>query len=99
MIREVAVVVGVVCSAGVAFADEATARKLFDDGERAYNLGEHDRAVDLFKKAYEQWPEPAFLFNVAQTYRQIGNCKQALFFYKRFLSLKEQDTKKPLRPQ
>lgn len=99
MNREVAVVVGVLCSATVAFADEATARKLFDSGERAYNLGEFDKAVDLFKQAYEQWPEPAFLFNIAQTFRQIGDCKQALFFYKRFLALKERDTKKPLRPQ
>ena len=99
MKRVLAAVLIVAASAGIAVADEATARKNFDDGERAYNLGEFKKAVDLFKQAYDQWPEPAFLFNVAQTYRQIGDCKQALFFYKRFLSLKEQDTKKPLRPQ
>jgi hypothetical protein len=99
MKRVLAAVLLVAASAGVALADEGSARKSFDEGERAYNLGEFPRAVELFKQAYEQWPEPAFLFNVAQTYRQIGDCKQALFFYKRFLSLKEQDTKKPIRPQ
>jgi hypothetical protein len=99
MKRVLAAVLLVVASAGVAVADEATARQNFDAGERAYNLGEFAKAVELFKQAYDQWPEPAFLFNVAQTYRQIGDCKQALFFYKRFISLKEQDTKKPLRPQ
>lgn len=99
MIREAAVVLSIVCSAGVALADEATARKNFDEGERAYNLGKFPEAVELFKQAYDQWPEPAFLFNVAQTYRQMGDCKNALFFYKRFLALKERDTKKPLRPE
>ena len=81
-----------------AFADEATARKKYDAGERAYNLGEFDKAVNLFKEAYADWPEPAFLFNIAQTYRQVGDCKQALFFYKRYLALKQSDTKKPLSP-
>lgn len=99
MKRVLAAVLLVAASAGIAIADEATARKNFDDGERAYNLGEFPRAVELFKQAYDQWPEPTFLFNVAQTYRQIGDCKQALFFYKRFLALKEQDAKKPVRPQ
>jgi hypothetical protein len=99
MSRGAAVILSVVCSAAIAFADESSARKLFDDGERAYNLGEFDKAVSLFKQAYEAWPEPAFLFNVAQTYRQMGDCKQAVFFYKRFLALKEQDTKKPLKPE
>lgn len=88
-----------VLSSSVALADEASARKTYDAGERAYNLGQFDRAVELFKQAYEDWPEPAFLFNIAQTYRQAGNCKQALFFYKRFLALKQTDTKKPIKPE
>ena len=81
-----------------ASADEATAKARYDAGERAYNLGDFAKAIALFKEAYEQLPEPAFLFNVAQAYRQSGDCKQALFFYKRFLSLKENDTQKPIKP-
>jgi hypothetical protein len=98
MIRAVVIVVGLIGWNAVAFADEAAARKSFEAGERAYNLGEFPKAIDLFKAAYDEWPEPAILFNLAQTYRQLGNCKQAQFFYKRFLALKEQDTKKPIRP-
>lgn len=82
-----------------AFADEVSARKTYDAGERAYNLGDFQKAVTLFKQAYEDWPEPAFLFNIAQTYRQAGDCKQAVFFYKRYLSLKLNDSKKPLKPE
>ena len=81
-----------------AHADEAKARQLYESGERAYNLGEWQKAIELFRQAYEEQAEPAFLFNLAQTYRQAGDCKQALFFYKRFLALKVNDTKKPLKP-
>lgn len=99
MMRRAVVVAFALCSSLPAFADEATARRDFDAGERAYNLGDFNKAVELFKKAYEEWPEPAFLFNIAQTYRQAGDCKQALFFYKRFLALKQTDTKKPIKPE
>ncbi|HEX8108490.1 MAG TPA: hypothetical protein VF516_12240, partial [Kofleriaceae bacterium] len=36
------------------------------------------------------------LYNIAQAYRQTHDCKNALFFYKRFLALKANDTAKPL---
>lgn len=99
MIREVVIAAALLGWSTVASADEATAKKNFEAGERAYNLGDFQKAVDLFKQSYDEWPEPAFLFNVAQTYRQLGDCKQAQFFYKRFLALKEQDTKKPIRAE
>ncbi len=95
------VVVGLTVAlwSGTAFADMATARQKFSAGERAYNLGEFDKAVSLFKEAYEAEPDPAFLFNIAQSYRQAGDCKEAVFFYKRYLALKQNDIKKPLRPE
>jgi hypothetical protein len=86
-------------TATIAVADQAKAKQLYEDGEKSYNLGQFDKAVQLFTQAYEEWPEAAFLFNIAQAYRQAGDCKQALFFYKRFLSLKENDTKKPIKPE
>ena len=95
------VVVGLTVAlwSGTALADMAAAREKFSAGERAYNLGEFDKAVALFKEAYEAEPDPAFLFNIAQSYRQAGDCKEAVFFYKRYLALKQNDTKKPLRPE
>ena len=91
-------VAAVVLWGPVAHADEATAKKKYEEGERAYNLGQFKRAVELFTEAYEQHPNPTFLFNIAQTYRQSGDCKQAQFFYKRFLALKANDPK-PLKPE
>lgn len=71
----------------------------FNKGNTAYNLGRFDESVDHFTKAYEAWPQPEFLYNIAQAYRLGGNCKQAVYFYKRFRSLKERDTEAPLSPQ
>src|SRR5215211_2743036 len=88
--------VALTSASSVAHADRDKAKAYYDDAEKQYNLGKFDTAVDLYTKAYEEWPEPGFLFNIAQAYRQAGNCKQALFFYKRFLSLKASDPSKPL---
>jgi hypothetical protein len=72
------------------------AQSFFASGNTAYNLGRFDAAADLFSKAYEAWPQLDFLYNIAQSYRAGRNCKQALHFYKRFRSLKEQDAAAPL---
>jgi len=73
-----------------------TAQELYAKATTAYNLGRFDEAVTLFSKAYEALPHPDFLYNIAQSYRLAKNCKQALYFYKRFLSTKDQDTDAPL---
>jgi hypothetical protein len=75
------------------------AQDLFAKATTAYNLGRFDEAVTLFSKAYEAWPHPDFLYNIAQSHRLAKNCKQALHFYKRFLSIKDQDTEAPLTPK
>ena len=75
---------------------QSKAEEYYNKGDAAYNLGRFDEAIENFTKAYEEWPLPEFLYNIAQSYRQQGNCKQALFFYKRFKSLKEKDKDNPL---
>jgi tetratricopeptide (TPR) repeat protein len=75
---------------------QATAEEYYTKGDTAYNLGRYADAADWFTKAYEAWPQPEFLYNIAQSYRLGGNCKQALHFYKRFKSLKEKDKEAPL---
>lgn len=75
---------------------QAKAEEYYNKGDAAYNLGRFEEAIEWFTKAYEAWPLAEFLYNIAQSYRQLGNCKQALFFYKRFKSLKEKDKDSPL---
>lgn len=96
-----------VCAAllapALAFAQPKSADDYYKDGENHYNLGNFPAAVEAFKKGFELEPieskKAAYLYNVAQAYRQNKDCGNAQFFYKRYLALKENDTKKPLKPE
>jgi tetratricopeptide (TPR) repeat protein len=61
------------------------ARERYEKGQAAYNLGRFDEAIAEFEKGYIAKPDPVFLFNIAQSYRQISNFDKAIFFYKRYL--------------
>jgi tetratricopeptide (TPR) repeat protein len=80
------VVVGLILSAGAARADnKAAARESFKEGTRRYDLNEFQSALEAFKRAYLQYEEPAFLFNIAQCHRQLGDKVEAVKFYKTYL--------------
>lgn len=66
-------------------AAETKARALFKQGQQAYDLGEFDKALELYGEAYKQKALPGFLFNIAQCHRQKGNWEQAAFFFGRFI--------------
>jgi len=87
-------------SAAVAHAqpvdNQEEAQAFFAKGETALNLGRYDEAAEWYTKAYEAWPAPEFLYNIAQANRLGGKCKDALHFYKRFKKLKEKDADAPL---
>jgi hypothetical protein len=84
----------------LAWAQPKSADDWYKEGENQYNLGNFDKAVEAFKQGFSletnESKKAAYLFNVAQSYRQANDCKNAQFFYKRFLSLKDSDTVKPL---
>jgi tetratricopeptide (TPR) repeat protein len=76
-------------------ADLAKATAHFEKGTRLYSVGEYAEALKEFKAGYVEEADASFVYNVAQCYRQLGQLNQALFSYRRFLSLAP-DT--PLRP-
>lgn len=61
-----------------------TARRLFEEGQVHYSLGEYDQAIARFRRAYEISSAPALLFDIAQAYRLKGECRQALEIYRHF---------------
>jgi tetratricopeptide (TPR) repeat protein len=66
-------------------AEAAKAREHFAQGSRLYDLSEYAKALEEFKEAYTLVDDPAFLFNIAQCHRKLGNLDEAITFYKRFL--------------
>jgi len=99
MKRMVMVLVAMLCfslpgAIAAAAPDEATlkiARAHFEKGNAAYNLVKFSEAIDWYTRAYEAWPNPDFLYNVAQAHRQAGHCSQALYLYNRYLQIKERE--------
>jgi hypothetical protein len=89
----------VLCLAGVAHAQpegepavpdpkQAQAESLFSEARKHYDLREYAEAIDAFKKAYALVPEPDFLFDIAQSYRQLRDCDNAVSFYRNYLRVK-----------
>jgi tetratricopeptide (TPR) repeat protein len=62
------------------------ARRHFEDGSKAFNLGEFARAIKEYRAAYNLKPDPVLLYNIAQSYRLAGELTQALFFYRSYLA-------------
>jgi tetratricopeptide (TPR) repeat protein len=55
-------------------------------GHRLYQLGRYQEAIAEYRRAYELRADPSFLFQIAESYRQLGATEQALFYYDRYLA-------------
>jgi tetratricopeptide (TPR) repeat protein len=86
----------ILAAAAEARADLTKATANFERGTRLYQVGEYAKALEEFKAGYVEEADPSFLYNVGQCYRQLGNPKEALQAYRRFLNLSP-DT--PLRAE
>jgi tetratricopeptide (TPR) repeat protein len=71
---------------GVARADVATAKLAYEKGRKAYNLKRFDDALAMFERAYDEQPDPAFLFNIGQCERQLGRYEGAVKSYRAYLA-------------
>jgi tetratricopeptide (TPR) repeat protein len=78
-------VLSVVVSSGAAFADPGDAKARYVSAQSHYNLNEFAEALTDFKEAYRLYPDPAFLFNIAQCERQLGDFEEAIKFYRSYL--------------
>jgi hypothetical protein len=73
-------------TANAASADKRRARVLDELARKEYTLGRFQEAVVFYQQAYEEHPDPAFLFNLAQCHRQLDDCARAAFYYRLYLS-------------
>jgi tetratricopeptide (TPR) repeat protein len=70
------------------FLEEAPverAKELFAKGNQHYELGELTQALELYRRAYQIKPLVAFLFNIAQCHRKLGQHKEAITMYQSYL--------------
>jgi tetratricopeptide (TPR) repeat protein len=69
--------------------DAATraAKRHYVKGDKLFNLGKFEQALAEFEAAYQAKPIPKLLFNIAQAHRNLGHYEQAIFSYRKYLSL------------
>jgi tetratricopeptide (TPR) repeat protein len=76
-------------TASVARATEdAAARRaktLFVEGQKQYDLGEWDAALQAFRAAYLEKPDPSFLYNLGQCLRKLGRVEEEAEVYRSYL--------------
>jgi hypothetical protein len=64
-----------------AVADAAQARAHFDRGRTFFEVDQYRKAIAEFKAGHLEKADPAFLYNIAECHRRLGE----LVFYRRFL--------------
>jgi tetratricopeptide (TPR) repeat protein len=69
----------------VAAADPAQGRVAFDEGQRLFLAGDYREALAWFKKGFLDTEDAAFLLNIAQCHRFLGEPKEALLMYRLYL--------------
>jgi tetratricopeptide (TPR) repeat protein len=69
-------------------ASEAKTRalELFDESKVHFDQGEFEQAASLLEQAYETFPEPVLLYNLARAEQEAGNIDKAIAAYERYLA-------------
>jgi tetratricopeptide (TPR) repeat protein len=63
------------------------ARIHYTTGLKAFGLSHFDAAAIEFEAAYDAQPDPALLYNIAQSNRLAGHLEKALSYYRNYLRL------------
>jgi Tfp pilus assembly protein PilF len=66
---------------------KARADAAFAEGTAAYTASDFTKAALKFEEAYTLLPDPAFLFNIGQAYRQAEECVKAADAFTKFIEL------------
>ena len=81
-----AVILVTVATAFTAAAeDKEAAKKAFSEAQRYYNLNQYADALEAFKRAYWNYEDPVFLYNIAQCHRLLKHKAEAIDFYRSYL--------------
>jgi hypothetical protein len=66
-------------------ARQTEARGHFQRGGQFYESSDWAHAIEEFRAAFDLWPNPVILFNLAQAYRRDGQLSQAIETFNRYL--------------
>jgi tetratricopeptide (TPR) repeat protein len=90
--RIVSILAALVALAAPARAEDKTAaHKAYLEGTEYYNSGRYAEALESFKRGYESYEGPGFLYNIAQCQRALGHAKEAVESYRSYLGKSSAD--------
>lgn len=81
----VAIQLGGVALAAPASEAEQQSRRSFEKAEAHFRAGAFGEALAEYQSGYDLMPLPGFLINIAQCQRRLGDLKQALVTYRKFV--------------
>ncbi len=93
----------IACATGAhAAPPRENAKAMFQDGERNFQLGKFEAAIEAYERAFNLDPQPAFIFNIALAHRRqyeidgkLEHLLRARELYRNYLKL---DPDSPNRP-
>src|SRR4051794_9887712 len=88
MIRLISILLALTVAAtpvASAAVPDSPARQAFEEGRRAYNVGQFQEAIAAFEQSYRLSGDPTLLFNLAQSHRQAGQLEAAVNAYRAYL--------------
>lgn len=64
---------------------QVRAVEIYGEGEAQFRAERWDAAAELFQRAYDTWPDPAYLFNIGLSYEKAERWPLAIRYFERFL--------------
>lgn len=77
---------GLVARAAAGAPVREQAKQHYEEGAKAYRLGDFARAAEEYRQSYELFPAPLLLYNLGQAHRELGALEKAVHFYKQYLA-------------
>ena len=68
-------------------ASSKDAKRIYEEATAAFGLGKYAEAAQKYEAAFAIKPDPALLYNAAQSYRLAGNKPRALELYRNYVRL------------
>jgi len=84
-----AIIVMLLLAAPVASAEPSArdvAKRHFTEASEHFRAGEYEAAMTSYSLAYDLLPMPAFLFNLGQCHRKLGQRAEALDYFRDYLA-------------
>lgn len=80
-----AIVVALLCLSSLVYAADdphtVQARAFYESGTVNYNVGNYQKALELFQSGYLEKHDPVFIFNMAQCQKMLGRYDDAVISY------------------